>query len=50
MFDVLSNTDLWNKVLTLLVGVVTLITAVITLRKSRAEKAQVAQDSPLTVC
>jgi hypothetical protein len=47
MFDVLSNTDLWNKVLTLLVGVVTLITAVITLRKSRAEKAQVAQDSPL---
>jgi hypothetical protein len=45
MLDLLSNADLWNKVLTLLVGVVTLITAFITLRKSRAEKAQVEQVS-----
>jgi hypothetical protein len=47
MLDLLSNADLWNKVLTLLVGVVTLITAFITLRKSRAEKAQVEQVSPV---
>jgi len=39
--------DFWNKVLTLLVGVVTLITAVVTLRKSQAEKTQVADGSSL---
>jgi hypothetical protein len=47
MRDLLSDTDLWTKVLALLVGIVTLITAVITLRKSRAEKAQVAEGSSL---
>jgi hypothetical protein len=47
MPDFLSNVDLWSKVLTLFVGIVTLITAVITLMKSRAEKAQVAQGAPL---
>jgi hypothetical protein len=39
--------DFWNKVLALLLGVVTLITAVVTLRKSRAEKPQIAAGSPV---
>jgi hypothetical protein len=47
MLDLLSNAEVWNKVLTLLVSIVALITAVITFRKSRAEKSEAAAGSPV---
>jgi hypothetical protein len=47
MLDLFSSSDLWIKVLAFLTSIVALITAVITLKKSRPEKSEVAADSPV---
>jgi putative exporter of polyketide antibiotics len=47
MLDLFSNSDLWIKIVALLTSIIALITAVITLKKSRGEKSELAADSPV---